>query len=162
MQSALIPIINITALILVFLFFSISIYLAFSIKQDNAILDKFLANLKITTTNSGEFIEKLNHFVYLEKGFAKNKHYFLFKKLGATPVQVLQHGGDCADKSRLLSALLKRLNIDSTLLMLYGCETCGPTHTTVNARYDQGWMTADPVFDIVFPKSDNSYYDVID
>lgn len=148
------------ALSLSLIFFILSIYLKYSQYVDDKYLDSFLSTIELTGLSKGKTIEKLNQAVYFNQGFAKNKQYFFSKKLGPTPVQILQSGGDCADKSRLLSALLKRLNIDSTLVMLYGCETCGPTHTIVNARYENGWMAADPVFNILFPKDDDFYYGV--
>ncbi|MCQ8103111.1 hypothetical protein NP590_03235 [Methylomonas sp. SURF-2] len=144
------------------IFFILSIYLKYSQYVDEKSLDRFLSTVDLTGLSKGKIIERLNQAVYFNKGFAKNKQYFLFQKLGPTPVQVLQNGGDCADKSRLLSALLKRLNIDSTLVMLYGSETSGPTHTIVNARYEKGWMAADPVFNISFPRDDDTYYGVSD
>lgn len=142
------------------LLFALAEYLKYSQYLDNKHLDDFLSTIDLTNLSKVKIIEKINNAVYFNKGFAKNKQYFVFKRLGPTPFQILQAGGDCADKSRLLSALLKRLNIDSTLVMLHGCATCGPTHTIVSAQYEEGSMAADPVFNIVFPKSDDSYYGV--
>ena len=136
--------------------------LAISIEMDGRELDKAVAGQITATSNTGEFIKELNNWVYNNKGFAKNKDYFVFKSLGPTPVQVLESGGDCSDKSRLLSALLKRRGVDSTLVMLYECEGCEPTHTVVEARYDKGRMAADPVYDVVFPAEDGKFYGVED
>lgn len=136
--------------------------LAISIELDGRALDKAIAGQITASSNSGELVKELNNWVYNNKGFAKNKNYFMFKSLGPTPVQVLESGGDCSDKSRLLSALLKRQGVDSTLVMLYECEGCEPTHTVVEARYDKGRMAADPVYDVVFPAENGKFYGVED
>jgi len=134
--------------------------LLISIKLDERRLDQAVAGQLASTPNTGAFVEELNHWVYNNQGFAKNRGYFLIKKLGPTPVQVLEAGGDCSDKSRLLAALLKRFGMDSTLVMLHASEGGTATHTIVEARYDGGRMAADPVFDIVFPADNGRYLGV--
>lgn len=134
--------------------------LLISSQQDAKILDQAIEGKITSRANSGTLVEELNSWVYHHQGFAKNRGYFIFKKLGPTPIQVLQSGGDCADKSRLLSALLKRLGMDSTLVMLYACEGCESTHTVVDVRYQGGRMAADPVFNIVFPAGNGKFYGV--
>ena len=52
--------------------------------------------------------------------------------------------------------------MDSTLVMLHGCEGCKPTHTVVDVSYEHGRMAADPVFDIVFPAGSGRFYGVRD
>ena len=96
-------------------------------------------------------VERLNQWVYHNQGFAKNPHYFLSPRLGPTPLQVLAGGGDCADKSRLLAAMLDELGIPGTLVMLYSPDYGEPTHTVVEARLPGFRAVADPVFNIVFP-----------
>jgi hypothetical protein len=134
--------------------------LLISIKLDERTIDQAIAGQLTSPPNTGAFVEELNHWVYNNQGFAKNRGYFLIKKLGPTPVQVLQAGGDCSDKSRLLAALFKRFGMDSTLVMLYACEGCKATHTIVEVRYKGGRMAADPVFDIVFPTGNDRFYGV--
>lgn len=148
-----------------FMFISLAAFasaalLLISIKMDEKILDQAIADQLVSPPNTGAFVEELNHWVYNNEGFAKNNGYFLIKKLGATPVQVLEAGGDCTDKSRLLAALLKRFGMESTLVMLDACEGCAATHTIVEARYEGGRMAADPVFDIVFPAGNGRFYGV--
>jgi hypothetical protein len=145
-----------------FLFFLCALLLFVSIRQDERILDKAVEGQITAQPQSGEFVEELNRWVYNNQGFAKNQEYFIFRKLGPTPVQVLQTGGDCSDKSRLLAALLRRFDMDSTLVMLYACEGCEATHTVVEARYESGRMAADPVFDIVFPAGNGKFYGIRD
>lgn len=107
--------------------------------------------------SDAERIVALNEWVYQNKGFAKCRSYFLLPLLGATPIQVLHEGGDCADKSRLLSAMLAQLHIPSTLAMLYKCEECPPGHTIVEAKYEDGWMVVDPVYNITFPNGKGGF-----
>ncbi len=96
-------------------------------------------------------------WVYHNHGFASNERYFLFKRLGATPVQVLEGGGDCADKSRLLSALLREVGIPSTMVMCFDVRSGRPTHTVVEARIGPGgYMLVDPVYDLWFPRRDST------
>ncbi len=108
--------------------------------------------------NDAERIIKLNEWVYSNQGFAKNRNYLIFKEMGPTPIDVLEHGGDCADKSRLVSAMLKQLDIRSTLAMLYPCSDCTPVHTVVEAEYEGGWMVVDPVYNLWFPRNPKDYY----
>ena len=96
-------------------------------------------------------LARLTDWVYHNQGFQKNSHYFAIREFGPTATQVLQHGGDCADKSRLLSAILRELGVDSTLVMLYSKNDLKPTHTVVETREDGFFAVADPVFNIVFP-----------
>ena len=110
-----------------------------------------------TTTPSGAIIA-LNNWVYSHRGFAKNKSYFIVKALGPTPVQVLQSGGDCSDKSRLLSAMLYQVGISSGLVMIYPCANCSPIHTVVEAEYEKGRMIVDPIWNIDYPAADGHYY----
>jgi hypothetical protein len=96
-------------------------------------------------------LTKLNEWVYYNKGFRKNPYFFLYPALGPTPSQVMEHGGDCADKSRLLSAMLYEIGIDNTLVVLYSKTGLKPTHTIVETREENFVAAADPVFNIVFP-----------
>lgn len=96
-------------------------------------------------------LAKLNEWVYYNKGFRKNPYFFLYPALGPTPSQVMEHGGDCADKSRLLSAMLYEIGIDNTLVVLYSKIRLNPTHTIIETREENFVAAADPVFNIVFP-----------
>lgn len=133
-----------------------------SIKLDERVLDQAIAGQIHSRPNTGAFVEELNQWVYNNKGFRKNNQGFLFTRLGPTPVQVLESGGDCSDKSRLLSALLKRNGMESTLVMLHACEGCEATHTVVEANYEGGKMVADPVFNLVFPATNKKYFGIND
>lgn len=100
-------------------------------------------------------LSRLTAWVYQNKGFEKNPGYFLWKRLDATPTQVLQRGGDCEDKSKLLSALVQELGIPSTMAMLYHCAgDCQPVHTVTLAKTQSGWTPLDAVYNITFRTSD--------
>lgn len=96
-------------------------------------------------------LTRLTDWVYRNGGFARNRRYHLWRKLGATPISVLEHGGSCQDKSKLLAALLRELDVASSLAMLYPCTRCKPMHTVVFVETRAGWTLADPVFNITFP-----------
>ena len=103
-------------------------------------------------------------WVYHNRGFHENNRYFLLPQLRATPMQIVDGGGDCADKSRLLSALLREVGIASTMLMCFDPRTGAPTHTVVEARIEDGaFMVVDPVYRLWFPRPDGrGYYDLLD
>ena len=110
----------------------------------------------------GRAVAVLNHWIYANRGFAKNRHRFVHRKLGPTPVQVLEHGGDCADKSRLLIAMLQTVRVPSTAVMLYDTAGGVATHTVVEARVAGARIAADPVFDIVFPDGRGGFFGIRD
>src|SRR5215471_668484 len=81
--------------------------------NDNAVLrEAAMAVTRDLTTPSAKIIA-INHWVYHNQEFAPNDRYFLIPDLGPTPIQVLESGGDCGDKSRLVSAMLRQLGIAS-------------------------------------------------
>ncbi|MFA5984832.1 MAG: hypothetical protein WC782_12520 [Methylococcaceae bacterium] len=138
----------------IFLIAAVGIYASY--KSDLAKF-KQIINSEISSERQPDLFVAINHWIYQNQGFKKNQHYFLLKPLGPTPMQVLENGGDCADKSRLLMAMLDAINLDSTLVMLYSAEG-QPTHTVVEARTKQYQAVADPVYDLVFPKADQGYF----
>lgn len=100
-------------------------------------------------------LAQLTAWVYQNKGFKKNTDYFLWKKLDATPLQVLRKGGDCEDKSKLLSALVQELGVPATMAMLYHCDRgCRPVHTVTLAKTQNGWTPLDAVYNITFRHND--------
>lgn len=105
----------------------------------------------------------LLHFVFGHHGFAKNKGYYLLPQLGPTPADVYERGGDCADKSRLLSAMLREIGVESTLAMCFDHDGA-PTHTVVDAVLPDGRrMLLDPIWDLYFPRREaGTYYSLID
>ena len=131
-------------------------------QHDNALLHQ--QAVKITTnlnTNSGR-IRAINDWVYQNKGFGKNDHYFMVPALGPTPIQVLEFGGDCSDKSRLVAAMLNELNVDAGLVMLSPCPNCGFVHTVVEAQYEGGRMVVDPIWHADYPTAGDRFLGVRD
>lgn len=144
------------------IFFILSIISYISYKNDLSFL-RSIVRTQISTETAPEVFESINHWIYQNKGFKKNPDYFLFKFLGTTPIQVLNKGGDCTDKSILLMAMLDSIGIDSTLVMLYDSDGGAPTHTVVEVRSGQFKAVADPVYDLVFPSQVSSgFYSIAD
>ena len=130
--------------------------------NDNAVLrDKAIAVTNGLTTVSAKIIA-INQWVYRNQGFAPNKRYFLIPALGPTPVQVLQSGGECEDKARLVSAMLRQLGINSGLVQIFPCEDCGPIHTVVEAEYETGRMVVDPIWNVAYPSGDGKFLSIHD
>jgi hypothetical protein len=75
-------------------------------------------------------------------------------------LQALELGVDCADKSRLLAAMLDQIGIKASLATLYPCQDCPPVHTVVLAQTESGTIVTDPLYDLMFPKGVGGYYDV--
>jgi len=130
----------------------------FAWRRDNRVLRRQAQEAARGARTTADAIVALNRWVYQDGGFAKNHGYYLLRQLGPTPLQILHSGGDCADKSRLLSAMLYQVGIPSSLVMIYPCRDCEPIHTVVEARYDQGRMVVDPVWGIEYPAGNGRYY----
>jgi hypothetical protein len=134
---------------------AVIVYLSWS--GDREVLRGIAAQESRSYRTVEQSVVGLNTWVYHNKGFAKNKAFFLHPSLGPTPIQVLEAGGDCADKSRLLAALLSELGVKSTLAMLYPCPECKPVHTIVEARTSRDRIAVDPVFDVHVPDGNGGY-----
>jgi len=106
----------------------------------------------------------LMRWVHHHTATAKNRDHFVLSALGPTPVQVLETGGDCADRSRLLVALLNALDIPGTMALCFDRDTGRPSHTVVEARVGPAaFMVLDPTYQLCFPKPDgNGYYGLLD
>jgi hypothetical protein len=110
--------------------------------------------------DEAERLTRLTEWVYHNQGFARNRRYHLWRKLGATPIYVLEHGGNCRDKTKLLVALLSELDVASSLAMLYPCKQCRPRHTVVFVATRNGWTLVDPVFNITFPDRRGGFHTI--
>lgn len=140
------------------LFASAALLLFISWRVDNAVIVDAVRPLFSDEIDQRQLVAQLNSWVYYKGGFARNQHTFLIPELGPTPRQIFNHGGDCADKSRLLASILDEIGINSTLVMLYKCQGCPPAHTVVEARTKDGPIVVDPVYDISFPRPEGGYY----
>ncbi len=92
----------------------------------------------------------------------ENDSYFLlplFRPLRPTARQVIEGGGDCADRSRLLIALLRLRGIHGSKWALYNARG-ESVHAVVEADVESGKMVADPLFGLWFPKPQDGFYDI--
>ncbi|MBU0718904.1 MAG: transglutaminase-like domain-containing protein [Planctomycetes bacterium] len=135
-----------------------------SYRVDRATLHAVAENIIAGTSAPDERVLHMLHFVHRIQGTRKNPGAFLLPKLGATPRDVLEHGGDCADRSRLLCALLREVHISATPAMCFDAHTGLPNHTVVEAQLAAGvYMIVDPTYDLYFPAPDRQgYYDLLD
>jgi len=83
-------------------------------------------NIIADARNDNEKVLALANWVQQNKGTRENDDYFILRSLRATPLQVLQGGGDCADKSRLLWAMLREVGLHSTMVMCFHRQTGVP------------------------------------
>ena len=102
---------------------------------------------------------------YLEmKSADTNNSYFLLpmlRFLRATAWQAANQGGDCADRSRLMVALLRLRGIKASKWALYA-PNGSPVHAVVELESEQGRMVVDPLFDMWFPRPEGGYYAIQD
>jgi hypothetical protein len=131
-------------------------------QHDNALLRQQADKITTNSNMDSERIRAINDWVYQNKGFGQNNHYFVVPALGPTPIQVLEFGGDCSDKSRLVAAMLNELNVDAGLVMLSPCPNCGFIHTVVEAQYERGRMVVDPIWHVDYPTADDRFLGVRD
>ena len=131
-------------------------------EHDNALLRAQGIEITGNLTKDSARIRAINDWVYQHRGFGKNEHFFIVPALGPTPIQVLEYGGDCSDKSRLVAAMLNELNVDAGLVMLSPCAKCGFIHTVVEARHESGRMVVDPIWHVDYPAADGRFLGVRD
>jgi len=128
-------------------------------RVDSYILRTVAKTLTASLASPDEKALALNHWIHAHLPTARNRGYFGWSRLRATPVQVLDGGGDCADKSRLLSTMLRNIGIPATMAMLFDPKTGDSTHTVVEARIGKPeFMVLDPSFDLSFPNETHDGY----
>lgn len=114
-----------------------------------------LRTLALATTapaqSEAERLTRLTDWLFREVKPGKNRRFHLWRRLDATPIQVLEHGGDCEDKSKLLAVMLRELGVRSTLATLSACPSCEATHTVAMVETRAGWTIADPAYGFTFP-----------
>jgi len=139
---------------------AISLY--FNWQQDNAVLRRQALAITGHLDSDSARIRAVNDWVYHNKGFDPNDQYFVVSALGPTPIQVMARGGFCADKSRLVAAILHSIGIDAGLVMISPCLYCGFIHTVVEARYEGGRMVVDPTWNVDYPTGGGRFLGVTD
>ena len=91
-----------------------------------------------------------------------NPSYFLlpiFGFLRATPRQVMEQGGECGDRSRLVIRLLNVRGIKASKWALYTREMKS-VHAVVELEVETGKMVVDPLFGLWFPRVGGGYYGI--
>ncbi len=91
-----------------------------------------------------------------------NDSYFLipaFRFLRPMASQVIDKGGDCADRSRLVITLLRLHGIHAAKWALYNANG-ESKHAVVEADVESGKMVVDPLFGIWFPKPQGGYFGI--
>ena len=92
----------------------------------------------------------------------ENSSYFLlpiFSVLRPMPRQVIEQGGNCADRSRLVIRMLRLHGIDASKWALYTKEMKS-VHAVVELQAENGKMVADPLYGLWFPSSSGGYYSI--
>ncbi|MFT4614140.1 MAG: hypothetical protein ACI9NT_001282 [Bacteroidia bacterium] len=149
------------ALVLVFAL-ATTAYLFTSWQSDNAEITAYFSSSFSGDVVRASDVDALMSQVYFKEGFGNSGAYFFLQRLGPTPHQVMQLGGDCSEKSRLVATVLKERGVDATLVMLASCDGCEFGHTVVEANTVDGPIVVDPVYNMSFPKGDGSYYSVLE
>jgi hypothetical protein len=130
-------------------------YSYISFAQDEATLSKKAAEIAGAKTTAADRTLALLDWVHDIGQTRENDRYFVWPGLRATPVQVMESGGDCADKSRLLTALLRHVGVASTMVMCFDPRTSLSTHTVVCAFLeDASTLVVDPAYGLYFPLGD--------
>ncbi len=81
-----------------------------------------------------------------------------FGSLGLTPAEVLERGGPCASKSRLMTTLMHLQGLDAHRLQLYD-EDANVVHSVVEIEVEGGsWMVGDPLYGLYFPRPEGGFY----
>ncbi len=139
-----------------------AIALFLSWHQDEVVLRQEVMAITENLNTDSARIHAVNNWVYHNKGFASNDRYFILPALGPTPIQVMERGGDCSDKSRLVAAMLDSIGIHAGLVMISPCLDCGFIHTVVEAQYENRRMVVDPIWNIDYPTGDGGFLGVMD
>lgn len=91
-----------------------------------------------------------------------NSSYFLlpiFRVLRPMPRQVLEQGGDCGDRSRLVIRMLLLHGIGASKWALY-TKGMKSVHAVVELQAENGKMVADPLYGLWFPSPSGGYYSI--
>lgn len=129
----------------------LSAYAYLSLRMDDAQLRDAAAQCVGTKSSAAEKTLALLKWVHDIPQTAENHRFFLLPRLRATPLQVLESGGDCADKSRLLTAMLRQVGVNSTMVLLFDPRSGRSTHTVVCSRLEDGSsMVVDPAYGLYF------------
>jgi len=135
-----------------------------SYRYDGSILRAAALEIAKHESSNDRRVLEIANWIHWKLPTARNEAYFLVPTLRATPMHVLDRGGDCSDKSRLLAAMLREIGIPATLALCFHPETGLPSHTVVEAHLGPGqYMLVDPSFNLHYPKpAKHEYYGIIE
>ncbi len=133
-------------------------------RADRAVLHEIATGIVEGVVSPTEKVLAVNTWVHWHNGFVANAQSYGIARLGATPLQVVDDGGDCADKSRLVVALLAEIDIPATSAMCFDPATGNAVHTVVEAHLGgDHYVVVDPSFDLFFPKDEpGKFYGLVD
>lgn len=131
------------------------------LSHQEVVLSRIAASYGPPGTSAAAAILAQNEFVSRLENFDENRTQF-FGFLGPTPLDVVDSGGWCSDRARLLAAILNKSGIPAHAVMLRPCQTCPPNHTVVEAFTGAFWMAVDPTYGLVYPKMDGAYASIED
>jgi len=129
--------------------------------REQAFLAKYIDRVAAPSLSSSEQVKRVVISLKNDPD-VENDSYFLlpiFSSLRPTARQVIEDGGDCADRSRLLIALLRLRGIHGSKWALYNAHG-ESVHAVVEADVESGKMVADPLFGLWFPKSQAGFYNI--
>lgn len=135
----------------------------FSYWRDQRYLERLFDQIASPTLPPSEQAKKLAIYLW-DKSYETNESYFLlpiFRFLRPTPRQVAEHGGDCADRSRFMVAMLELRDIKASKWALYSPDL-RPVHAVVEVETETGKMVVDPLFGLWFPRPEGGYYGIED
>jgi hypothetical protein len=97
-------------------------------------------------------------FRTLSWGTPDEQQYGLFPELSLTAREVLERGGPCESKSRLLRTLLHLRGISSDRVLLRD-ENLKVVHTVTEVELEDGSrMIVDPLYGLYFPRAGGGFY----
>ena len=136
-------------------------YVGIGFLRQEAVLSQIAGKYPSQGASATTAILANNEYVSHLENFEENRARF-FGLLGPTPLNVVEDGGWCSDRSRLLAALLNKIGIPAHVVMLRPCHTCPPNHTVVEAFTGDFWMAVDPTYGLVYPKANGTYASIED
>ena len=137
------------------------VFVGVGYSRQEAALSRIAATYRTPGTPTVDVILAQNDYVSRLDNYEENSARFL-GVMGPTPLDVIENGGWCSDRSLLLAALLNKSGIPAHTVMLRPCHTCPPNHTVVEAFTGDFWMAVDPTYGLVYPKTDGTYASIED
>lgn len=129
--------------------------------REQRILETYLNRVTQTSHTPSELAKEIV-LSLKDKPDNGNDSYFLtpvLRFLRPMASEVIEKGGDCADRSRLVIALLRLRGIHATKWALYNSNG-ESRHAVVEADVESGKMVVDPLFGIWFPKPQGGYFGI--